>query len=251
MNQTDERSRLKTFQKTVRDFSRFKKPSISILRKAPRGFFDSGGSLGILPASFNPPTMAHLALIRAARKQAHLDEILVLLDLQAMDKRLLGATWEERITMLEILFRRDPRISIGLANRGLFLDKIELLRSLYPASTRFTFIVGFDTILRVMDKNYYRDKKKSLDELFSQSRFLVANRGAQEKEDFENLFGKRENGRYKSRVSFFTLPEKYRFLSSSFVRGRIRDGKGVRKLVPAPILRFIEKTELYTEKKYR
>jgi len=194
--------------------------------------------------------MAHLALIRAARKQAHLDEILVLLDLQAMDKRRLGATWEERITMLEILFEKDPKISIGVANRGLFFDKIEPLRCLYAASTEFTFIVGFDTILRVMDKKYYADKRTCLEELFSRSQFLVANRGAREKEDLETLLGTRENERYRTKVSFFTLPKRYAFLSSSYVRGRIREGRGVKKLVPAPILRFIEKTRVYTEKRY-
>ena len=150
--------------------------------------------------------------------------------------------------MLEVLFQRDPKISIGLSNRGLFLDKIGPLRILYPASTGFTFIVGFDTILRVMDKKYYKHRKKSLDELFSQSRFLVANRGAQEKEDFEKLFAKRENKRYKNKVSFFTLPEGYTFLSSSFVRGRISEGKPIVGLVPGPVLRFIEERALYTER---
>ncbi len=247
MNQSNENSRLKTLQQTVRDFSRLKKSSVSILRRAPRSIFNPEGSLGIFPASFNPPTMAHLALIRAAKKQTQLGEILVLLDLQAMDKRVIGATWEERITMLEVLFQRDPKISIGLANRGLFFDKIEPLRGQYPASTEFTFIVGFDTILRVMDKKYYENEKKSLDELFRQSRFLVANRGAQEKEDFEKLFGKRD-WRYRNRVSFFTLPERYTFLSSSFVRGRISEGRPIVGLVPGPVLRFIEERALYTDK---
>ena len=247
MNRNNESSRLETLQQAVREFTRLKKPSISILRKAPRGIIDCEGSLGIFPASFNPPTMAHLALIRAARKQAHLDEILLLLDLQAMDKRLLGATWEERITLLEILFRRDPKISIGLANRGLFLDKMEPLRSLYSASTEFTFIIGFDTILRVMDKKYYKHRKKSLDGLFSQSRFLVANRGAQEEEDFERLLGARENERYRKKVSFFTLPERYTFLSSTRVRKEAREGRSIAGLVPISVLRFIEERALYTD----
>jgi nicotinic acid mononucleotide adenylyltransferase len=249
MNRTNENRRLKTLQQAVKEFTSLSEPSIAIVRKAPRSIFDSEGSLGIFPASFNPPTKAHVALIREARKQAGLDEILILLDLQAMDKRLVGATWEERIAMLDILFRRDPDISIGLSNRGLFFDKLGPLRNLYPpAFTEFIFIVGFDTILRVMDKKYYADSKESLDKLFSQSRFLVANRGAQEEKDFEKIWGAAENDRYRKRVAFFTLPDRHAFLSSSLVRREASEGRPIAGFVPISVLRFIEERGLYTDK---
>ena len=120
------------------------------------------GRLGIFPASFNPPTMAHLALIREAKKQGNLDEILILLDIQAMDKEPVGATFEDRLTMLKKVFGRDPKVSIGLSNRGLFLEKLKPLRKYYPSPISFFFIVGFDTILRVMDKKYYPNRKEVL-----------------------------------------------------------------------------------------
>ena len=41
---------------------------IFLIRKAPQGISGRKGRLGIFPASFNPPTMAHRALIREARK---------------------------------------------------------------------------------------------------------------------------------------------------------------------------------------
>ena len=226
-----------------------KEPSILLVRKAPQGILGPKGHLGIFPASFNPPTKAHVALIREARKQTHLDEILVVLDLQAMDKKLIGATWEDRIALVEILFRKDPTISIGLSNRGLFLDKIKPLRRLYPSPIEFTFVVGFDTILRVIDKKYYKNRKRSLKELFEQSRFLLANRDDYEETAFENLFRKRENKRYREKITYFSLPKRFESLSSSLVRKGISEGRSLDKWVPAGIARFIKETGLYAEKR--
>jgi hypothetical protein len=64
-------------------------------------------------------------LIRQAKKQGDLDEILILLDIQAMDKEPVGAKFEDRLTMVNKVFGRDPKISIGLSNRGLFLQKLK------------------------------------------------------------------------------------------------------------------------------
>jgi nicotinate (nicotinamide) nucleotide adenylyltransferase len=231
----------------VEDFKAIRPPSILLIRKAPRGISAPKGRLGIFPASFNPPTKAHVALIREARKKYDLDEVLVLLDLQAMDKRIVGAPPELRIEMLKIIFRRDPKISIGLSNRGLFLEKIKPLKRLFPSPIAIHFIVGFDTVLRVMDKKYYRNWKRSLDSLFEACQFLVANRGNHEEEAFERLFQERGNQRYKRKVSFFTLPKRLSSLSSSLVRDRIKDRKPVEDLVSSSIRRYIEKTGLYTD----
>ena len=222
-----------------------KASEIAMVRIARQGISNQKGRLGIFPASFNPPTLAHLALIREAKKQGKLDEILVLLDIQAMDKEPVDATFEDRLAMLKRVFRRDPKVSIGLSNQGLFLEKLRPLRALYPTSSEVVFIVGFDTILRVMDKKYYRNRKKSLDELFKQSQFLVANRDHYEETAFKMLFRKRENKIYGDKVVFFTLHPKYSSISSSLVRERITKGQPVDGWVPAAILQFVRKKRLY------
>jgi nicotinic acid mononucleotide adenylyltransferase len=107
------------------------------------------------------------------------------------------------------------------------------------------FIVGFDTLLRVMDKKYYQNRKRSLDELFEQSRFLVANRDHYEGTAFEILFRRKENKRYAGRVTFFTIPERFSSLSSSLVRQRLAQGQPVDKWVPASILPFLKEKGLY------
>ena len=225
--------------------SRSKNSEIVLIRKASRGIASGRGRLGIFPASFNPPTRAHLALIRQAKKQGDLDEILILLDLQAMDKEPVGAKFEDRLTMVNKVFGRDPKISIGLSNRGLFLQKLKPLRKYYPSPVLFFFIVGFDTILRVMDRKYYRNRKQSLDALFSQCRFLVANRDQHEENALEILFRRRENKAYAERVSFIALPSKYSSLSSSLIRGTIKEGESIGHLVPSSTYRYIREKRLY------
>jgi nicotinate (nicotinamide) nucleotide adenylyltransferase len=228
--------------------SKSKRSEIVMIRKAPRGSSNKTGRLGIFPASFNPPTLAHLVLIKEAMKQGRLDEILILLDIQAMDKEPVGAVFEDRLTMLKKAFGRDPKVSIGLSNRGLFLEKLDPLRKCYPSPICFFFIVGFDTILRVMDKKYYRNRKQSFDALFSRCQFLVANREEHQERALEILFRRREIKAYKEKVSFIKLPERFSSVSSTLVREKIRKGQSIDQLVPASIHQVIKKKRLYAKK---
>ena len=229
----------------IEQLRRLKESSILFVRKAPQGISQKRGRLGIFPSSFNPPTRAHLALIRKARRRGLPDEILVLLDAQAMDKKIIGADLENRVIMLKRLFRRDPKVSIGISNRGLFVEKLLPLKRIYPFSVSFIFIVGFDTILRVMDKRYYSNRDETLDRLFGLCEFLVANRDGKEENSFEEFFGRSENHRYRDKVSFVTLPSRFSFLSSSLIRENLREGKPVQDLLPVPVLRFIQEKGLY------
>jgi len=229
----------------IEKLTRLKKSSILLVRKALQGITKRQGRLGIFPASFNPPTLAHLSLIRKARRLGNLDEMLVLLDAQAMDKCIIGAGLEDRVMMLKRLFQRDPRVSIGISNRGLFVEKLEPLRALYPSPIVFTFIVGFDTIVRVMDKGYYSNREKTLDRLFGQCEFLVANREEKEKHSFEDIFSREENQPYRDKVSFITLPSRFSHISSSLIRENLQEGKSVQDGLPVPILRFILEKGLY------
>ncbi len=230
---------------TIEKLLRAKESTIILIRRASQGISGGKGRLGIFPASFNPPTLAHLALIREARMRERLDEVLVLLDVRAMDKECATHEFTDRLSMLKKAFGRNPKVSIGLSSHGLFLDKIVPLRRVYPDPLDFFFIIGFDTIIRVLNRKYYRNPKKSLGELFSKSHFLVANRGRREQRDFEMLFQKRENKPYLSKVSYFTLSPGFSLFSSTLVRERIAEGMPVDRFVPASVLQFIRKKGLY------
>jgi nicotinate (nicotinamide) nucleotide adenylyltransferase len=235
----------------ITEIAASKESKIVLVRKARGGISGGKGRLGIFPASFNPPTRAHLALVREAKKVGTLDEILVLLDIGAMDKTPGEAKYEDRLQMVRMLFQKDPSVSIGLSNRGRFLDKLNALRASYPSPWEFTFMVGFDTILRVMDEKYYRDRDRELDRLFDECRFLVANRGDLEQEAFVRLFRRQETRKYRNKVSFFTLPLKFSTLSSTLIRERIRQSHPIEGWVPESTRRFIREKGLYQERPCR
>ena len=125
--------------------------------------------------------------------------------------------------MLELLFWKGPKISIGLSNRGLFVEKLAPLRKLYPVPVSFLFIVGFDTILRVMDKRYYRDRPRAIGRLFQECQFWVAHRREKREDSFEDFFGRKENRGYRNQVFFFVLPDEVSFLSSKVLCERPSD----------------------------
>ena len=230
----------------LRSLAREETPLIQIVKGAAVGISDKQeGVLGVLPASFNPPTAAHQALVREAGEAVVFDEILLVQDQQAMDKELADATLEDRLLMLLALFGADPRISLGISNRGLFLEKVEALRKVYPQDTQIYFIVGHDTIVRVLDRTYYEAREEALRSLFSQARFLVANRGACDERDLKELFRHKENQSFAAQVSPLMLPPALTRISSSEVRQRLAAGKSVRGLVPPELEAFLRKRGFY------
>jgi nicotinate (nicotinamide) nucleotide adenylyltransferase len=220
---------------------------IEIVKRAERGIQDKKkGSLGVLPASFNPPTSAHQALIKEAGDTVAFDEVLLIVDQQAMDKERIGAPPEDRLLMLLALFGDDPQISLGISNRGMFLEKIEAMRKVYSRrDTQIYFIVGYDTIVRVLDPTYYEDREEALRSLFAQARFMVANRGGCEERDIKELFVLEENRAFAARVLPITLPPALTRISSSQVRQHLAEGKSVHGLVPPKLEEFIQKQGFY------
>jgi nicotinamide-nucleotide adenylyltransferase len=231
----------------VRAFAREGPPVIEIVKQAERGIeAKKRGVLGVLPASFNPPTAAHQALIREAGVTVAFDEILLIVDQQAMDKERLGAPLEDRLLMLLALYGDNARISVGISNRGLFLEKVEAMRTVYPTGdTQIYFIVGYDTIVRVLDPKYYTDRDKALRSLFGQARFLVANRGGCDERGLKELFGMEENRPFAAQVLPITLPPALTRISSTLVRRHLAEGKSVEGLVPPELEEFLRKQGLY------
>jgi nicotinic acid mononucleotide adenylyltransferase len=229
----------------LRSFPREGPPRITIVKQAKAGIGGTGGMLGVFPASFNPPTAAHEALVGEARNAVPLDECLLVLDLQAMDKECFGAPWEERLLMLLALFKADPACSVGICNRGLFLEKVEAVYQDYAQDTAIHFIVGYDTIERVLDCKYYGDRDQDLRSLFSKARFLVASRGANDAQVLKALFAREENRPFAAQVVPLTLPPAVALVSSSAVRQQLARGQSVKGLVPAMLEEYLQKQGFY------
>lgn len=142
---------------------RTSKPRVHVWREPKRRFG------AVYPGSFDPWTLAHEAILRSAKRRVK-GPVLVLLDLDTIDKPSHAAPLAERLAILALHFADDPRVSIGVSTHGRFLEKARALG-------RGRFIVGEDTHERVLAPRYYEDPERDLAELHRRARFLVAPRG--------------------------------------------------------------------------
>jgi nicotinate-nucleotide adenylyltransferase len=110
--------------------------------------------LGVLPGTFNPVTVAHLALARSAL--AHVDEVVFVLPRVLPHKPYSGASFEERVEMLDAATAGEPRWSLATSNAGLFLDIARECRTVYGVDIRQSFICGRDAAERIVNWDYGR-----------------------------------------------------------------------------------------------
>jgi nicotinate-nucleotide adenylyltransferase len=108
--------------------------------------------LGILPGTFNPVTVAHLALAQAAA--SCVDEVLFVLPRAFPHKEYSGATFLQRVELLCLALASFPHFSIAASDRGLFVDIARECRAVYGAPVRLTFLCGRDAAERIAGWDY-------------------------------------------------------------------------------------------------
>jgi|GEM_PF-310234 len=248
-------------------------PEIRFILKARRGIQSPHENLGVFSASFNPPTLAHLEIVRKAQQTFHLKEVLLLVSPRNADKTDYEATLEERIWMLLQICRRQEaggewengraystspsfldHISIGVSSHPYFIDMVPAIRACYPEETEIYFIVGYDTFERILDKEgkyypyyakAYKTREEPLRALLTASRFIVAGRGKYGPEALSRLLEGEVASCYPGKVHYLELPDPYPQISATEVRRRIKQGLPVEDLVPPEVQRYLKETGLY------
>ena len=225
-------------------------PVIEVLKRADV----SGPRLGVFAASFNPPTIAHVELIRCATSTFSFDEVVALAGRANADKLDYECSLEHRLEMLRLTFAGEPRVSIGVSSHAFYVDMIEAIGRAYPGQTDLHFIVGFDTFERVIDPEdrytarYHRrfsDRIEALQYLFARSKFIVAARAGAGREAVEQLL-QNEPAVPRAKILYLDFPEELGEVSATEVRRRRRIGEAIKGLVPVQIEQYIEEQDLYT-----
>ncbi|KAJ3825667.1 hypothetical protein F5880DRAFT_1477807 [Lentinula raphanica] len=145
-------------------------------------------NVSVLDSSFNPPTLAHLALANTSRPRTTSDDKydahLLLLSVRNADKSLKegDATYAQRVEMMIELARddRNRNVAVGITNEPTFVGKSRALNGFLkerldgfnvveqdqtqpesprpsPLTPRVTlsFILGIDTLIRLFNPKYY------------------------------------------------------------------------------------------------
>lgn len=224
-------------------------PRIEIIKRAS----ETGARLGVFASSFNPPTIAHLELMRRAARSFSLDEIIALAGKSNADKTDYECSLEDRIIMLELALADDARTSIGLSSHAFYVDMIDALGRVYRPETDLHFILGFDTFVRVLDRenkytakyyHYFSDRAAALGYLTRRSHLIVAARAGAGSCDVHELI-KSEHGSTDERVLFLDFPDTLGELSATEARRRASAGLSIAKIVPAEVERYIRERQLY------
>ena len=166
--------------------------------------------LGILPGAFNPVTVAHLALSRAALAQV--DEVVFVLPKQFPHKAYHGAPFSQRLEMLSAAVSGEPAFSVAAADGGLFVEIAAECREAYGPDTQLTFLCGRDAAERILNWDY--GDPDALDKMLRQFDLLVAARLGE--------FG--AMAKFRHTVGILALDGAFDHVSSTEVRERIAQG---------------------------
>jgi nicotinic acid mononucleotide adenylyltransferase len=201
----------------------------------------------VFTGSFNPPTLAHLAMLKQARyyAQAHPPmSVYAAFTKLTVDKELVEyPLLLDRIALLQwILSKRQPHSGIMLFNRGLYVEQVQAIRASFSHVRRVFFLIGFDKVLQIFDPHYYKDRDAALEELFAQAELLVAPRGDEGARELEELLAHPENQRFARYVHALPLSSSYRNMSSTRVREK--DPLALHE-VPQEVRQFMRETRAY------
>jgi phosphopantetheine adenylyltransferase len=106
--------------------------------------------VGAFPGTFNPPTVAHLAIAEAAYAQHDLDRVDLIVSRQPIDKEHVAVpTLDDRLTVLEDVARRRPWLAVVVSEHRLLVDL---------AAGYDVLIVGADKFRQLHDVRYYADE---------------------------------------------------------------------------------------------
>ena len=209
--------------------------------------FDPGpplaGSVAVLPAAYNPPTLAHLHLLAMAASETGVNASAALLSTRNVDKGLHGATLAQRVEMLRALHVSDG-IAVLVTNQARLVDQSLALTGAFPG-VAFDFVVGYDTLVRVFDARYYGDMSAELAPFFAGHRLIATNRAEHSIAEVARFVEDTALARqYRDRILIREVDDHHASLSSTRAREHTAAGPGSPDLPPA-IAAYIRNHGLY------
>ncbi len=208
--------------------------------------FRAAERIGLLAGSYNPLTLAHIAVAEAARRVAQLDLVAWALTAVTVDKeRVTRASLPQRIAQLDAYIastigKVHYADALVLLAHGLYVEQAQAIRTLMPPDAELVIIVGYDKIVQIFDPRYYDDREAALQALFAQARLLVAPRDGQGEADLRALLARPENQPYSEYVAYCPLDPVYatdssteaRQLAAPLTPDAVADSPALRRLLP-------------------
>lgn len=187
--------------------------------------------VGLFFGSFNPIHVGHLIIANYMTQYTDLDEVWFVISPQNpfKDKKSLGNMYD-RLEMVNLAIEgadklRASDIEFSLPQPSYTIDTLTYLAERFPHK-EFILIMGEDNLIGL-------HKWKNADVLLRDYRILVYPRPGY------------DAGKWRKHPSVTLTDTPHMELSSTFIRGAIKDKKDIKFLVPDRVLEFIDKKGLY------
>lgn len=180
--------------------------------------------LAVLPGSFNPPTLAHLALATQALEFA--PEVVLALPAAMPHKTFDDVGPAERLKLMVAACEPHPRLSVAETERGLFIEMAREFRAHF-GPVEISFVCGRDAAERIVGWNY--GDGDSIEQQLNEYALLVAAR----------------QGHYQPpphlahRIQALPLDGSFDAHSATDVRTRLTEGLPWEHLVPQQIVPLV------------
>jgi nicotinamide-nucleotide adenylyltransferase len=209
--------------------------------------FDDGGAiagrLAVLPSAFNPPTRAHVELMRLGARVTG-GAAAAVLTTSNVDKGLHGASLGDRVGML-LAGRSEWEYAVLASNAARIVDQAKALLRWNPG-LELTFLMGHDTLVRLFEPRYYEDMGEDLGRFFARCRVVATNRGQVPLEEVREFVRRPGPRRFSDRIDVRELDEHPASLSSTAARGEIAARGEALAVVPA-VGEYIRRHGLYRD----
>lgn len=218
----------------------------------------------VLDSSFNPPHRAHSGLIQASYPpDAKENNVLLVLSTKNVEKaEQEQRTATQRLEMmhafaLNLLQEASSplKVSIGCLAEPTFVGKSTILLSHLPQGSTLSFILGWDTVIRLFDPRFYpaNTMHDKLQHFFSteHSSILWARRPTESSSNVEEeekaFFGQEEVQRYMSTKQIVRIEKELQDVSSTAVRKAkaSRDAATLDELLCPQVKQYIQEQGLY------
>lgn len=197
--------------------------------------------------TFNPIHLGHLMLAECAREELLLEEVwFIPTGCSYMKTERQNGTGampspRQRLEMTELALKSNKRfccldIEINREGSTYSYETLEELGCLYPGH-RFYFILGADCL-------YTIDSWREPARIFAACDIVAAVRGDSPLEEME-AEAARLREKYGARITL--LPFRNLEISSTEIRERVRNGKGIRYMTPENVIAYIEEKGFYCE----
>jgi nicotinate (nicotinamide) nucleotide adenylyltransferase len=183
--------------------------------------------MALFPGAWNPPTVAHLAIARAALH--YVDEVVWLLPRAFPHKTFEGANFEQRGEMLCQIANAERGFAVAVADGGLYLEMADEARAFFGPEPEIALLCGRDAAERIANWNY--EEPGVFDAMLDRYSLLVAGRGG----DYL------PHARHAEKVIPISMGASFDEVSSTEVRDRMKNGLEWRDLVPAAIVELAER----------